>query len=341
VAAIDHLPGQYTFTRAQVQGTILEQNRQALQGHAGDLQGISGDLVKARESYVTTTITPAVRASTNSLSNWQSQVTQQFGPNLKKIAHLKFPAPEKPPFAPSISTDQISRELRSIDGRKTFSEKWEGLDRIYRVKSFRLQDVPSGDRSSVIAAYDRYFDGNGVYKGNSASQSLCTGASLSLKSSPDSDVGLRVRDQVNKALVGYKTSQTNDAKAESAGALSFALAGDAAVSAGLKEQGTQYLNASAATLDLALGFIPIAASINDAYQIIHGIATGVDYAGRPMSAADYGLRAVGVVIGLLPAGAVLRVGEHVLDTSFLFGARLLRSSGAGAKFASAFRACAS
>jgi hypothetical protein len=80
--------------------------------------------------------------------------------------------------------------------------------------------------------------------------------------------------------------------------------------------------------------VPVAASVNDALQIVWGMATGYDYAGHPMSAGDYALRGVGIVIGVLPAGqAIVRVGGEVIDRAFVVGSRTIRELGLGRRVA--------
>jgi hypothetical protein len=142
---------------------------------------------------------------------------------------------------------------------------------------------------------------------------------------------------MNRALAAADSTDSEPKRASAYGGLALTIGADAAYADGNSADGDRLIQDAAASVDLALGFVPVVSSINDAAQIIHGMVTGTDYAGRPMSAADYTLRGVGIVVGLLPVGAAVMVGGELLGRSFIDGCEFLKASGLRATASRALR----
>lgn len=93
-----------------------------------------------------------------------------------------------------------------------------------------------------------------------------------------------------------------------------------------------YLYLASQFLDVALGFVPFAASVNDLTQIGFGILTGRSYSGDEMSGTDYVLRSLGVVLGIFPAAYF---GKTIINQTVLRGAQVIKNNAAYASMANA------
>jgi hypothetical protein len=128
---------------------------------------------------------------------------------------------------------------------------------------------------------------------------------------------------VADAAEGLAESGNTEQQMHALGAAAMALAGSNALADGNIEAAQYYTNSAVTIMDVVLGFVPIAGSVNDLSQIAFGLATGQDYTGHKMTEMDYGLRALGVVLGIVPA---VFLGKTVINTAFVRGAELLRTS---------------
>jgi hypothetical protein len=148
---------------------------------------------------------------------------------------------------------------------------------------------------------------------------------LALKSNVNTREGRLVRQILNRAfaLADPKAGAQQTDTLKTAAVMS--VGADLALSEGRDEDAARLLRAAGVTLDIAIGFVPIASSLNDATQIVFGLMTGRDYNGNVMTASDYSLRAAGIVIGLLPAGAAtLRFGAMAVNRASLVTAKWIR-----------------
>jgi hypothetical protein len=149
--------------------------------------------------------------------------------------------------------------------------------------------------------------------------------SVRLQSAIGSELGGEVRKALNRSLILTPENATQSSLEGARLSASLALAADQATADGQRANAQQLINASLTTLDLALGFIPVISSINDASQIMFGMVTGYDYTGNKMANGDYALRGAGIVLGLLPvANGVLRFGRLAITRASLFLARASR-----------------
>lgn len=151
-------------------------------------------------------------------------------------------------------------------------------------------------------------------------------ANIKLKSTAKSQNGANVRKIINRALIATTTLSAAPRAYNARMCIALAVGGDLAEAAGKTEAGTQILKASLVALDIAIGFVPVIGSVNEATQLMFGMFTGFDYTGHRMYSADYALRGVGIVLGLLPfySKGVLSFGVLAIDRTAISVANIFR-----------------
>lgn len=149
---------------------------------------------------------------------------------------------------------------------------------------------------------------------------------MGINSDTKTEIGRGVRNAINKVLLLTKADASPETLETMRLSLAAALGADKADADGRPPIARSLLHVAAVTLDIGLGFVPLASSINDATQIIAGAISGYDYTGNRMKAGDYLLRGIGVAIGFVPAASpALRFGEFVLERSVIAVARAARN----------------
>jgi hypothetical protein len=238
-----------------------------------------------------------------------------------------------PMLGVSAPVQHMSAGLKSaVDLRR----KWDAVEPVWQaVVRGADKDLSAVDAKVLTDTYDAYFTNQGLLRENTLGAELGAASRSigdSLHTSLGTASGRQVRLQVNRNLVAAASAVDDDGRARAWGGVALAVGADEAFTAGKKQTAEQLINTSAAVADSILGFIPIAGAVNDAGQILCGLATGHDYTGRAMTAGDYGWRGVGVVLGLLPAKAILKVGGKILDRTFVLGGGVIRRLGLGSRF---------
>ncbi|MCB0416817.1 MAG: hypothetical protein KDD39_04150, partial [Bdellovibrionales bacterium] len=261
-----------------------------------------------------------------------------------KYSKDQFAAMETEPAGEKLTLPEVAASPKKGDSavpkliQKTISsketsrlEKWNAIRDAWWV--YYGPDSPVPDHA--IEGFRRLITENFNQQGLAGHNILgAEGAAVSdkiatqLKTSLQSPEGIEVRYQVNRSLVTLYGTTSDEAKSEGMGGLAMSLGADQAFADGDYDSGRRLLKAAATAVDIGLGFLPVAGAVNDALQIIHGMATGRDYTGEEMAWFDYGLRGVGVVVGIVGAGgpakhAVKLAGKEI-TSAFVSGANLVK-----------------
>jgi hypothetical protein len=326
VASNGHLPGQYNKARAEAAGKNFDRSLAMITTQVSSLSTIAQDLRDGHAVYLAQTVTPAVIGAINTtgliIEHTQADIVPVLGEDTAGVPEPQAPFSMTPPS--SVLTEKEARVREASDDP---AKLWRELEPVYRVHSRRLAELPAPDRRAIADLYSLHFDENGIVRAEYLREDVRTlqaAASAALRST-DSSGAMEVRLQVNRALT--LLSHTSDAQYEAAaGALGLALGADSALAEGSYASYEAMLPTIATMFDIAIGLTP-AGSANDLLQILHGMATGRDYTGAPMEAADYALRGLGIVFGVLPGGgAAVRIGSKQVHKAFVWGAELLRKT---------------
>jgi hypothetical protein len=329
VASNGHLPGQYAVQRGADVGAKLDRAASLYDQRLSELEQINTDLNTARTQYIQDTLSAATTATLHTVKDVSIQTTERINPRLREV----LPAPgEIQPSPPTTATTDVSvKALQELSNRletngNNIQALWNDLQHVSNVNGMRLQELPEQERMAVMMLQEKFFDDHGILKGDLFQNEWGTTArllSVGLQSSSSSLVGPNIRFQLNRALVAG--TQANIAQVpELGGAIALITAADIASAVSDEAATRLLLRTGTEVLDAVVAFTP-AAPVNDALQILYGIATGRDYSGNPMSAFDYATRAIGVVIGIIPGGTLaVRLGGKVVNGAFTDGCRLLR-----------------
>jgi hypothetical protein len=290
----------------------------------------------------TTQFIQAQRAITTEINAKQ----RAENPSAPPLVHIITAVPStsvttaKTPDVLSKASPQIqdlAANLEKASGNN--EERWAHLESVWKVAQNGYKGVPEADRAALEQIYETYFDSEGLLneaalgkEGGELTRNLGDGLNISQKSSQ----GKHIRRAIN-AGVSLATGPDEDGRVRGIGAITMSLGADAAYAEGDQKAGKFLLKAA----DTILGFIPLVSSANDLANIISGMATGYDFTGERMTAGDYALRSLGIVVGLIPAGGAiartvgngLKFGGQFLTRQFVKGALLVRLSGEGQQIA--------
>jgi hypothetical protein len=148
--------------------------------------------------------------------------------------------------------------------------------------------------------------------------------------------GIIVREEINRSLIAASTAKTPEEQSSAMGGIVFSVAADRAYADRDNSSANSLMHQAKVATDFALGIVPVVSSVNDALQILNGMITGRDYTGNEMKTADYALRSLGIVLGLLPVKGVWIAGRSI-GTSFFRGCEFLRSNGLRTLFIDSLR----
>lgn len=151
---------------------------------------------------------------------------------------------------------------------------------------------------------------------------LNTARALEFSSDPFSNIGHKIRYETNRASVALEKDKTQAPTLFSA--LGFLKGADEALSEKDIISARANIKTAGTLVDLALGIIPVVSVANDLSNILHGIVTGYDLFGNPMSNADYALRGFSAVLGAVGAGAVFHLIAAPFTKTIIEGATLVR-----------------
>ncbi len=280
--------------------------------------------------------------------NYQQMQTQQNIRNIMQSNHARFNEPLTP--QPTVNVQQelgyLAMTLESmkhdfqnklIDSYKNqiskeehaFSAQMQQYDQALNSLSEKTDEhiLKQNFDLNPIELREVYANDGIVKKEFIANKDLKTlREKLPLKSNLNTPNGQRVRSVMSAALVSAPASNLPGAENASfalgGGALAFAA--DSAICDGHEAEAESLLRLATTTIDIGLGFIPLVSAANDATQIALGLATGKDYTGQEMRSMDYGLRAAGVVLAIIPVGGVLRYGSVIVDRAMEVGAKIIR-----------------
>jgi hypothetical protein len=333
------VPGSTYSALAKAEETRLDAFIRQLSTYNNSLKNVSDGLAESAKKFSSTPLPHATQsamdhiedlapASAEALKSIRETFDQDIVPSSAPPAAFSFLA------TPALL--QSDAELEEHISEKS-KETWKKLETLWRARNFEPSTLSTYDRDAMSTSYGKHFNEGGVYRGTQESTlKLASQVASSIASPLASPTGTDVRLAASKSLFAYDNTTGKDREIAE-GSIGLALGADAAYQAGSSADGDRLLRASLGTADLALGFIPVVSSINDATQIVFGIVTGHDYAGRRMTSADFAMRGVGVVVGLLPASAIVRLGGAAISRSFLEGSQIIREMGFGSRVATALK----
>lgn len=327
IAANGHLPGQYQAARGAAADERLQGDLNVIQAQNDALTKINADLDAAQSVYRQQTVAPAVDRTLKTINVIQDKTAQYLVPSLSQ-AFPKIPdVPGEQPSEIDLASEPVRERIQMVQQAKQDSQAlWKELEPVTSVVQQRLTELPETDRRALSALYQGFVDDQGLLNSVALGDEL--GAATDnlahrLDSSLDSVGGRDIREEMNRGLAALASGPKPTAALDVMGGLAFIKGADTAFAQGASGDGQRLLADGTALIDFALGLTPIS-SLNDAIQIVYGMATGRDYAGNPMAAADFALRGIGIIIGLLPgAHAGLTVAGKALGPSFEEGARVL------------------
>jgi hypothetical protein len=344
VALSDHWPGRYSLQRGEQQERRLEAEIAALDNRLRQTMLLTGDARGAVASFVRDAVAPSVRDGAAAARQLESRLDAQLGP----ILTLPSPEPAAPAPAGNTFVGPIAEAERRIDASAHDPRKqWKDLEDVWRLHASGALANDPLDRAEVARAYTRYFDDNGVLRAGVVGPSGGFTAALSsqLRTDGHAATGQDVRYELNRALIAYTAAGDDDARWSALGEVALTLGSDFAYAVGDDPAGSDLLRLAATAVDITLGLapVPLVPSVNDAVQLIHGMVTGRDYTGHPMSSADYALRGVGVVLGFCGGECstvgkkVVTIAGKVVTRAFYRGAALVRDLRLGAYVADALK----
>lgn len=331
IAQSSRLPGNYNAQRGEAWGRALVENLRLFADQSASVSGIANGFDRSFREYTSNVIPSAatqtmsaVRAAEERLKVTLNALPSE--PASSPSDHRDIPAQED---GRSLVTAGITQTISKLDSITDRVQKWSTLESLKRTE-FAQNANNSVDQRTLEEATSRYFNSAGLVNEQllgaelgRLSQDLGRG----LQSNPRTVEGRETRLVVSKGLA--VAANVNDEKRNDVySGLALAIGADFAFADNRSDEGWKLLSQGAKIFDVAIGFVPVAGSVNDAAQIVFGMATGHDYAGHPMNEAEYALRGAGVVLGLLPAGhEILKFGEQIISPALLVGTRLLRTLG--------------
>jgi hypothetical protein len=331
------MPGVFESARGEALRPTFNANEALYANYVQKVEKLASALQEGETKYLSEVSAPAIEGYRKSLAQLKAVVESQLDAlTLPLVAATSNPSPVERSRVPGVATP-LSLAIGRAENSPTPIEKWEALEPLWTAnQSGATKLLGAADATAAETTYRKYFNAQGLPNENLVSkESAALGHQMGagLHSLPGTITGTEIRRQLVRGLVAYDSSPAQELRAQSLGGIALAVGADQAVAAGENGSARELLKQSAQILDTVLGFVPIASSVNDATQIVFGMVTGQDYAGNPMTHADFGLRGVGILLGLLPAKAVFQFGKKVLGKVFHSGASTIRRYSLGERVA--------
>ncbi|MCC7441881.1 MAG: hypothetical protein IT285_09615 [Bdellovibrionales bacterium] len=313
------LPGQYVHARAEANGDRMRKHWIRARNNEASLERTALLQARSRDAYLTQVLAPALQ-----------QEHQALAALSVSAAVPSATTPDQ--VAPAAPFDSLGRKLETARTEGP-TALWKELRRLRQAEE-ASDAFTEKELNELRALRAKYLGPEGTWASGvlpDPVSSLADGLAERLKTEPHSPEGREIRSRLNQGLaVAADGSSTLHQQQEALGALTLVVGADLAYAEAEPAAGQSLLHAGAEALDLGLGLLPVAGTVNDAAQILHGMATGHDYAGNPMAAGDYALRGFGIVLGLLPGGSAgVKLGGQLVQRSFASGARLIREAELG------------
>ncbi len=324
----------YLTQKAQ---SFFDRSNSSFEEQINSTQKLIDNLNAAQAAFVSKVVVPSIgNFEVKSLETLAIRLDQKFAAIFAvKAEPSKGGVAQEPPLM-GVG-DPVRERISKIQATRSIKTAWAEAEPVWQVVVRGAdKDLEPADALALSDTYAKYFDNRGLLRQPIIGKELAERASELgnvLQTSVGTIAGREVRLQINRNLVAAASASDSDEKSQAWGGIALAVGADQAFTAGARRDASELLRASAAVADSILGFIPIAGAVNDATQILFGMATGHDYTGKVMTAGDFGWRGVGIVLGLLPAKAILTVGGKILDAAYFAGAGVIRKLGMGARFA--------
>lgn len=223
----------------------------------------------------------------------------------------------------------LEQALRAAEQNRRASEEWlRATTDVTEKARGELGQYIDQSEDAIETAQSPAVDASGLISVDGLITSKAKGLrnGLIIQSSDDG-LGREIRNLINRALKAGDDGASLSEAEQSHMAIAAAQAADQAITDGKPYLAKSLLRVAATTIDLTFSLIPVVSSANDASQAMLGMLTGYDLAGNRMESGDYILRGVGVVLGLMPTGGILRFGSFAVDRTTLFLANAYRKMG--------------
>ena len=329
VAALRSLPGTYSARRGEQNGQILDAFLSGLRNQIADLSKVVKDFETAASRYRTGQLSQAASQTRQTLVS----IAQDASSILPRINSELVPTTTMRPPIAELGSRALNERIAEIDNATKPLDRWGAIDSLGKLAQYRLSELSPPDRAAVLTAVNEHFHPTGIVNETIVGPALEKSAKnigAQLQTPIGTTVGLQIRREINRGLVGLAASSDPKAAASAATGVGLALAADSAMQQGNSEDARSLLQLAASSTDLGLSMVPIVGSFNDAAQFVFGMATGYDYTGHKMTSADFALRSLGIALGLFPLGAGgFRIGTAVVSRELISGANILRETSVG------------
>ena len=332
IAAATELPGQYNLKRGALVGSKLEQQIKSIRESVQQLTIVRTDILAAQVQYAQQVFEPAGAHVSQVIAQERAEISSHLVPLLSQNPALPpVPGPDFGDPGFSLSSDPIHDLRRDIEHSANAGDLRNNLETLWLVDQYRAGTLASADQAGLRDLYQQYFNSAGLPNEKALGPALgkvSQEVSQQLSANFSDPQSIAVRYEMSRALFGLASTDDPDRTANGYGSLGFGVAADMAYTENDTGWGDQFLSIAMRTADIALGVVPVVGGVNDATQILFGIATGRDYTGHEMRAGDYALRGLGVALSVLPAAEpIIKVGSVAISEFFVKGATLLRRLG--------------
>jgi hypothetical protein len=339
-----NIPGTYTFMNKSASGykKQLDKSLASMHERKAQFESILEKFGESRKEYFSNIVNQSVNNTVADIPKLKNRVDTTLRPVLSQDINTPLnPTPIQVNELPTtnIASPPILNRSITLDSLKDDPEEFvKAIEPVWITYNGRLDSFNGVDQKSLTEIYDKYFNHNGILQEAyvpPANSLLRKYASENIKSDIHNANGKNIRKGLNKALSASSTATEQKRDAAYTG-ITFMIAADSASQAGNDLASVQMILVGATFIDFSLGLIPVVGSINDAIQIMHGAATGRDYAGHQMSTSDYVLRTLGVLLPLVPS-KYIKIGSTVISESFVYGANLVKHLNIGAILAKTYK----
>jgi hypothetical protein len=336
IALSARLPGTYSEERGAAAQGEMDQNLKAFRDHVQRLLVTRSDISAAMHDYGEKTVAPASSDLVKRFSGLRQELKSQLMPAITAQPRPSGPFVQPPSLDPgALLSDGVRAHVQAIESEQNPQARWRRIEAARQLLDEGGASLSLAERAALVNATNPYVNSGGLPNEKLLGSDLGD-ASAHLSRAMQTSISTRdareVRRVIGRGLMACTLGP--EARATAWGGIALASGADSAFADGHTEDGWTLLGLGSQTIDFALGVIPVVGAANDLTQIVFGMATGHDYSGNAMTRADYALRGVGVVLGLLPlSGSVIKVGSAALGRSFAVGADLIRGSRLGQKAA--------
>jgi len=339
----EFLPGMRAAQRGRLEKAKIDGIKGENEARLRVLQSNSDKLSSAQGAHLASNLKASVGYSVEAVRDLAEMLPATLEPIVDATPAGGEPKKTIVPTADDLVAYGAIRQLEDSLASRVAENELSLLEELADLVRGEDEASFASDGPAVRQLYASYYDENGLLGAKVLGKELGTRAeSLGklLATSNQTWEGAAVRRQINRGLIAVKNSTSEEKTQLAYGGISLATAADLAFADGAKEAvgspesikrqqaGREFLKQAAGQIDFALGLLPGVGTALESAHILHGLATGYDLLGNPMSGSDYGLRGLNMVASVFglgaPLKAVMRIGAHSIKQSFILGSRVIR-----------------